>query len=78
MEGHIVELSKVNNAAVAAMTAKSMGECICPFVVPQVGVTFTLSELDEFLLNEQKIAKFKVPEPLEFMVGLPITNGGQV
>jgi non-ribosomal peptide synthetase component E (peptide arylation enzyme) len=54
-----------------------MGERVCAFVVPQSGKTFTLQELNNFLLNERRIAKCKVPERLEFIDELPITKVGK-
>ena len=36
-----------------------------------------LDELGEFLLNERKIAKFKLPERLEFIDELPVNKVGK-
>ena len=77
VESHIVKFTKVKNAAVVGMPDKVMGERACAFVVPQPGATFTLEELSDFLLNERRIAKFKVPERLEFLDELPLTNVGK-
>jgi len=77
VESHIVKFTKVKNAAVVGMPDKVMGERACAFVVPQPGATFTLEELSDFLLNERRIAKFKVPERLEFIDELPLTNVGK-
>jgi 2,3-dihydroxybenzoate-AMP ligase len=77
IEAHIVKFPKAKNAAVVAMPDPVMGERVCAFVVPQAGETFALQELNNFLLNEQKIAKFKVPERLEFIDELPITKVGK-
>jgi non-ribosomal peptide synthetase component E (peptide arylation enzyme) len=77
VENHITKFPKVNYAAVVAMPDKVMGERVCAFVVPKTGSTFDLKELTDFLLNEQKIAKFKVPERLEFIDELPVTKVGK-
>ena len=77
VESHIVKFTKVKSAAVVAMPDKVMGERACAFVVPQPGATFTLEELSDFLLNERRIAKFKVPERLEFIDELPLTKVGK-
>ncbi len=77
VEGHIEKFSKVKNVAVVAMPDKVMGERVCAFVVPRTGYTFTLEELQQFLLQEQKVARFKVPERLEFIDELPLTNVGK-
>jgi 2,3-dihydroxybenzoate-AMP ligase len=77
VEAHIVEFPKVKGVALVAMPDLVMGERICAFVVPKDGQTFSLEELNEFLLNERKIAKYKVPERLEFIDELPITKVGK-
>jgi 2,3-dihydroxybenzoate-AMP ligase len=77
VEIHIVQFPKVRNAALVAMPDKVMGERACVFVVPVPGETFTLDELNGFLLNKRKIAKFKLPERLEFIDELPVTKVGK-
>lgn len=77
VEGHIIKFSKVKDVAVVAMPDKVMGERICAFVVPVAGKTFTLEEVWDFLLNERGIARFKVPERLEFIDELPLTHVGK-
>lgn len=77
VENHIMKFPKVKNVAVVAMPDKVMGERTCAFVVPQPGETFTLIELSDFLLKGRKIAKFKVPERLEFIDELPVTKVGK-
>ncbi len=77
VEAHIVEFPKVYQAAAVGMPDKVLGERICAFVVPHQGETFTLEELQKFLLNERQIAKFKLPERLEFLDELPVTKVGK-
>jgi 2,3-dihydroxybenzoate-AMP ligase len=77
VENHITKFPKVKNAAVVAMPDKVMGERVCAFVVPKSGAKFDLTGLTDFLLNDQKIAKFKVPERMEFIDELPITKVGK-
>jgi len=77
VEQHIMKFPKVKAAAIVAMPDRIMGERACAFVVPAAGETFTLKELTEFLLNERKIAKFKLPERLEFTNELPISKVGK-
>ncbi len=78
VEDHIAEFPRVKQVAVVAMPDRTMGERICAFVVPMPGETFALDELCEFLLNERKIAKFKLPERLEFIDELPVTKVGKL
>jgi non-ribosomal peptide synthetase component E (peptide arylation enzyme) len=53
-------------------------ERICCFVVCKKGEGLTLEELTEFLLQERRIARFKLPERLEVVASLPLTKVGKV
>ena len=77
MENYILKFSKVNSVAVVGMPDKEFGERVCAFVVLKGGATFTLEELQDFLVKEMHIARFKVPERLEFIDELPITKIGK-
>jgi non-ribosomal peptide synthetase component E (peptide arylation enzyme) len=77
VESHISKFPKVKNVAVVAMPDKVMGERVCAFVVHEAGQTFSLEELADFLLETQKIAKFKVPERLEFIDEIPVSKVGK-
>ena len=48
------------------------------FAVPQEGETFSLDELNGFLLTERQIARYKLPERLEIVTELPLTAVGKV
>ena len=77
VEDHILKFSQVKNVAVVAMPDKIMGERVCAFIVAKDKRSFLLDELSDFLINTEKIAKFKVPERLEFINELPITKVGK-
>ncbi|MGD0854967.1 MAG: AMP-binding protein [Dehalococcoidia bacterium] len=77
VENYILKFSKVNSVAVIGMPDKEFGERICAFVVLKGGATFTLEELQDFLVKEVHVARFKVPERLEFIDELPITKIGK-
>lgn len=77
VEAHIRQFAKVKDVAVVAMPDKVMGERACAFVTLRSGETFTLEELSDFLLKDRKIAKFKLPERLEFVDELPVTKVGK-
>jgi len=77
VETHVEQFPKVKAVAVVAMPDKVMGERACAFVVPQPGETFSLEDLCTFLLKDRKIAKFKLPERLEFVEELPVTKVGK-
>ena len=65
VEGYILNHPKVQNVAVVAMPDPGLGERACAYVILQSGETLTLDELNRFLLDEKRIAKFKCPERLE-------------
>jgi len=78
MENHILAYSKVNNCAYVAMPDPVLGEKACVFVIPMAGQTFELNELNDFLVKEREVAKFKLPERLEIVTELPLSNVGKV
>jgi len=78
MENHILAYPKLLNCAYVAMPDPLLGEKPCLFAVAKGGETFSLKELSDFLVNERKIAKYKLPERLEFLDQLPLTHVGKV
>jgi len=54
-----------------------LGERMCACVVPRPGRSLSLAELVTFLLGLE-IAKFKLPERLEFFDALPLSGFGKV
>ena len=54
-----------------------LGERMCACVVPRPGRSLSLAELVTFLLGFE-IAKFKLPERLEFFDALPLSGFGKV
>jgi 2,3-dihydroxybenzoate-AMP ligase len=78
VEIHVRAFPKVLDVAAVAMPDKRFGERICVYVIPKPGERFTLEELRDFVLNERKIAKFKVPERLEFIDVFPVTHVGKL
>ena len=77
VEAHIDQHPKVNASAVVGMPDEVYGERVCAFVVPRPGQAFWLDELASFLIEERKIAPFKVPERLEFVDELPVSAVGK-
>ncbi|MDQ7785073.1 MAG: AMP-binding protein [Desulfomonilaceae bacterium] len=78
VENHIVAHPAVINCAYVAMPDPLLGERACVYVIPRPGSTITLQSLNEFLLGERKIAKFKLPERLELVDAFPLTAVGKV
>lgn len=78
VENHILSHPDIDNCAYVAMPDPVLGEKACAFVVLMPGQEMTIDSLNEFLLDERKIAKFKLPERLELLDALPLTHVGKV
>jgi non-ribosomal peptide synthetase component E (peptide arylation enzyme) len=78
MENHILAFSKLLNCAYVAMPDPILGEKACLFAVVKGGETMTQEELNDFLINERKVAKFKLPERVEIVDQLPLTHVGKI
>lgn len=78
VENHILAAPQVNICACVSMPDPVLGEKMCAFVVPKPGKELTLAELNRFLLEERRIAKFKLPERLELLEAMPLTNVGKL
>ncbi|ACM18596.1 2,3-dihydroxybenzoate--coenzyme A ligase, putative [Geotalea daltonii FRC-32] len=78
IENHLIAHGSVLNCAVVAMPDAIFGEKCCAFVVPAPGASLTLEGLCDFLIKERKIARFKLPERLETLDALPLTNVGKI
>jgi 2,3-dihydroxybenzoate-AMP ligase len=77
IENLILMHSAVQNVACVPMRDPVMGEKNCACVVTRPGQELQFAELISFL-NEQEIAKFKLPERLEFFDEFPLSNFGKV
>ena len=78
VEDHILAHNDVDICAYVAMPDSVLGERACAFVVLKPKKRMDLKSLNGFLLNERKIAKFKLPERLEIVEELPLTNVGKI
>jgi 2,3-dihydroxybenzoate-AMP ligase len=78
VENLILSHPAVLNVAVVSMPDPVLGERACACVVPKPGATLTLDELTRFLLQEKRIAKFKLPERLETLERFPTTAVGKI
>jgi len=77
LEDLIVTFPKVEEVAVVGMPDPVLGERICAFIKPVMGNTVSLEELNNFLL-EQGVAKFMLPERLELIDAIPLTEVGKI
>jgi non-ribosomal peptide synthetase component E (peptide arylation enzyme) len=55
-----------------------LGERACAYVILRPGERLTLEALARFLLEDKRIAKFKVPERIEVVEAFPLTAVGKV
>lgn len=78
VESYLLSHPNVFNVAVVSMPDQILGERACAYVIPRPGETLTLDELARFLLEEKRIAKFKVPERLEIVDQFPLTAVGKI
>lgn len=76
VENHLLAHPQVAAAAVVAMPDPVLGERACAYVVLREG-SLDLAAVQAFLLARH-IAKFKLPERLEVVPALPLTNVGKV
>jgi 2,3-dihydroxybenzoate-AMP ligase len=78
VENHILAHPAVANCAYIAMPDPLLGERACVYVIPRPGLVITIKALNDFLLQERKIAKFKLPERLEIVDSFPLTAVGKI
>jgi 2,3-dihydroxybenzoate-AMP ligase len=78
IENHILAHPLVLNCGVVSMPDPLLGEKACAYVVLSPKESLTLTSLCDFLIKERKIARFKLPERLETVEALPLTNVGKV
>ncbi len=78
VENHVLAHPAVANCAYVAMPDPLLGERSCVYVIPRRDSHITLKALNEFLLSERKIAKFKLPERLELIEAFPLTAVGKI
>ena len=77
IENLMLAHTDVQNVAAIAMPDPVLGEKVCAYVQPQPGARLRLDDLRDFLLA-RGIARFKIPERLELIERLPLTNIGKV
>ncbi|MGC1679458.1 MAG: AMP-binding protein [Candidatus Binataceae bacterium] len=77
VESHIIAHPAVIAAAVVAMPDARMGEKACAFVTLAPGAALSLEGLAGFLA-ERGLARFKLPERVEVIEAMPLTNVGKI
>ena len=77
VENYLSSHPAVKAVAVVGVPHPRLGETGCAVVVPKQGQTPTLKDLTTFL-EDQGVAKFKLPERLELWPSLPATPSGKI
>lgn len=77
VEAIVDTLPQVRRSVAIALPDPVYGELVCVCVVPHPGQTLTLDELRKVFV-ELGVAKFKIPEQLEFHTDFPLTAVGKV
>lgn len=78
VEEIVVRHPQVTNCALVAMPDRVLGERACAYLVMEsAATTLTVRTLGEFLLSHG-LAKYKLPERVEIVTDLPLTNVGKV
>jgi non-ribosomal peptide synthetase component E (peptide arylation enzyme) len=78
VENIIVRHPSVNDVRVVAMPDPFFGEKACAFIIPKPGEAVpSMTALGEFL-QQQGLAKFKLPERVEAIAEFPVTRVGKV
>ncbi len=77
IENLILAHPAVFNVACVPMPDSVLGERVCAFIILRPDASLKLTELTAFLL-EKGIAKFKLPERLEFLDEFPLSRFGKV
>jgi 2,3-dihydroxybenzoate-AMP ligase len=77
IENLVLSHPRVLLCAAVGMPDPVMGERTCVYVVPRDGEPPTLEELVA-MLNERRVARYKLPERLEVVAELPLTKVGKV
>jgi 2,3-dihydroxybenzoate-AMP ligase len=77
LETLILAHPRVFDVAIVAMPDPQLGERTCAYVVTRDGAPLELADVVELLLVRD-VAKYKLPERLEQLEALPLTNVGKV
>lgn len=78
VEDNLIEHPSVDEAAVVGKPDENWGEIVVAFVVLKEGEQATAEELDQFLVENEKLAKYKRPREYYFVDSLPKTASGKI
>lgn len=78
VEDQLLEHPEVLEAAVIGTPDSYWGQVVAAFVVKKEGSSLTEKDLDEFLIEGKRLAKYKRPREYHFVDGLPKTTSGKL
>lgn len=78
IEEMVMQHPKIASCAIVGMPDPRLGERCCLFVIPRNGQDITLEEVNTFLVEEKKIARYKQPERMEVVAEFPMLPTGKI
>lgn len=78
VEDNLIEHPSVDEAAVVGKPDPKWGEIVVAFIVLKDGENVTSDDLDKFLIENEKLAKYKRPREYHFVDRLPKTASGKI
>ena len=76
IEDILYTYDKVEQVAVVGIPNDRLGEGTCACIIPKKGKTFTYDEMKANFMD--KVARFKIPDRIEFMDEFPTTPSGKI
>jgi non-ribosomal peptide synthetase component E (peptide arylation enzyme) len=76
IEDILIDHPDIENVAIVGMPDPILGERCCAYVAPKRERTFTFEQMSSFL-KDKDIAIYKIPERLELIDEIPISEGSK-
>ncbi|MFH1351596.1 MAG: AMP-binding protein [Pseudomonadota bacterium] len=76
IEDILYTYDKIEQVAVIGIPDDRLGEGTCGCIIPKKGESFTYEEMKAFF--KDKVARFKIPDRIEFMDEFPTTPSGKI
>lgn len=78
IEAALVGMTGVNDCAVFGIPDEEFGEALCAHIEADTTLPITLSADDVRAYLAGRVAKYKIPKLIEFVVGLPRQDSGKI
>ena len=76
IEGVLIDMPGVKDCAVFGVPDEEFGEALCAYIEPEPGANLSDSEVRTYL--QSRLAKYKMPRVIEFVVTLPREDSGKI